>query len=129
MDDAKIGQMVKAHYKSGTYIGEVVEDRGKNYLIKVLAVLKHPLQGDLHNFGETENVFFHQRKALSYQEKMNVSKPAVHPYNDEVPDYLESLKIAVDALEQKLDKEDSTFNQQAALLLEDLRKQYFQKLN
>ncbi|WP_077624983.1 kinase-associated lipoprotein B [Sediminibacillus massiliensis] len=126
MDDAKAGELVKAHYKSGTYIGEVVEDRGDKYLVKVLAVAKHPLQGDLHNYGQTENVFFHQRKALSYQEKMNVSKPAVHPYQEtQAPDYKESLRESLESLKQKLEKEESSFNEKAKQNISDLEKQYF----
>ncbi|SDK08228.1 kinase-associated lipoprotein B [Sediminibacillus albus] len=126
MDNASIGDIVKAHYKSGSYIGEIVEDRGENYLVKVLAVVKHPLQGDLHNYGKTENVFFHQRKALSYLEKMNVSKPAVHPYTeDTIPDYQASLKQSLNEMKEKLTKEDSQFNNQAKESLDDLERHYF----
>ncbi|WP_026569599.1 MULTISPECIES: kinase-associated lipoprotein B [Sediminibacillus] len=127
MENATIGEIVKAHYKSGTYIGEVIEDRGANYLIKVLAVAKHPLQGDLHNYGKTEDVFFHQRKALSWQEKMNVSKPAVHPYTENsIPDYESSLRQSVDELKKKLSKQDNPFNQKAIKSLEELERSYFQ---
>ncbi|WP_226035867.1 kinase-associated lipoprotein B [Aquibacillus saliphilus] len=125
MDNAKIGEIVKAHYNSGTYIGEVIEERGKDYLIKVIAVLKHPLQGDLHNFGQTEDVFFHQRKALSFQEKTNVSRSAVHPFNEAVPDYYVSLKQSVDALKVKLSAKESDFNKKAMKNLGDLEQQYF----
>ncbi|WP_186576421.1 kinase-associated lipoprotein B [Aquibacillus kalidii] len=125
MDDAKNGDIVRAHYRSGSYIGEVMEDRGEKYLIKVLAVVKHPLQGDLHNFGETEGVFFHQRKALSYQEKMNVSKSAVHPYSDTVPSFNESLKDAIHKLRSKLQEKDSEFNQKALASIDQLENEYF----
>ena len=125
MDHAATGEIVKAHYKSGSYIGEIMEDRGANYLVKVLAVVKHPMQGDLHNPGKTEDVFFHQRKALSFQEKMNVPKPAVHPYEGEVPDYQESLRNSLEKLEEKLDRKDTVFNEQAKKTLESLKTQYF----
>lgn len=125
MRDAYIGQRVSANYKSGKYIGEVVEDRGKNYLVKVLAVKKHPIQGDLHNPGETENVFFHQRKALSYQEKMNVPKSAVQPYEGELPDYKDSLRETLKELERELEKSDTEFNRKARENLADLEKWYF----
>ena len=105
-----IGDVVKAHYHSGTYIGLVKEDRGDHYLIEVLAIYKHPLQGDLHNPGEVENVFFHERKALAHHEKMNVKKPAVHPYDEEIPSYADSLKQAVHQYKEKLTNEDSAFN-------------------
>ncbi|UFT98204.1 kinase-associated lipoprotein B [Radiobacillus kanasensis] len=126
MENGQVGDTVKAHYKSGTYVGEIVEDRGQNYLIKVLAVLKHPLQGDIHNYGKTEDVFFHQRKALSFEEKMNVSKSATHPYEEEVPDYKESLKAALNTQKKKFEQEEKTAFQQKALEeLNDLEKRYF----
>ncbi|MYL21140.1 kinase [Halobacillus litoralis] len=126
MSDIQIGSIVKAHYKTGIYIGEVKEDRGKFYLVQMLAVDKHPMQGDLHNPGQTENVFFHQRKALSYLEKANVQKEAVHPYEEtEIPDYNDSLKQSVEKLKQKLNRRDTDFNSHAADRLSDLEKQYF----
>lgn len=125
MRDAYIGQIVTANYNSGKYIGEVMEDRGKNYLVKVLAVTKHPIQGDLHNPGQTDNVFFHQRKALSYQEKMNAPKSAVQPFEGEVPEYQNSLKRAFHELKSKLEENDTEFNQKARDNLLDLEKRYF----
>ncbi|WP_138420276.1 kinase-associated lipoprotein B [Aquibacillus sediminis] len=122
-----IDDIVKAHYKSGTYIGKLVEDRGEKYLVQVLAVIKHPLQGDIHNYGQLDGVFFHQRKALSYLEKMNVNKSAVHPYGEEVPDYQTSLRQAVEALKDKLTKKDTEFNQAALENLNQLEMMYFSK--
>ncbi|MGP4076620.1 kinase-associated lipoprotein B [Halobacillus sp. K22] len=126
MAEFEQGALVKAHYKTGIYVGEVVEDRNRFYLVKILAVDKHPMQGDLHNPGQTEDVFFHQRKALSYNEKANVQKEAVHPFEeDTVPDYNESLKLAVEKLKAKLTRRETEFNQNAKQQLEDLEKQYF----
>lgn len=125
MRDAYTGQLVTANYRSGKYIGEVVEDRDRNYLIKVLAVTKHPTQGDLHNPGQTENVFFHQRKALSYNEKMNVAKSAVQPFEGELPDYNDSLRRSLDELKKKLDENPTAFNEKALDNLNDLEKWYF----
>ena len=62
------GDLVKASYKSGEYIGEIVEMTRSKAAVKVLAVLKHPAQGDLHHPYEVDGVMFMQRKALSYQE-------------------------------------------------------------
>ncbi|PAV28753.1 kinase [Virgibacillus profundi] len=124
MAEVNIGETVRAHYNSGTYIGEVKEDRGDRYLIKVHAVHKHPLQGDLHNPGEVQGVFFHERKALAHHEKMNVKKPAVHPYDEAIPVYSESLKTAVDKYKEKLSAEDSAFNKQALSKLKDLEEFY-----
>jgi kinase-associated protein B len=122
MADISIGDIVRAHYNSGTYIGEVKEDRGKNYLVEVLAVVKHPLQGDLHNPGQVEDVFFHERKALAFHEKANIKKPAVKPFDEKVPDYEESLKLAVDTYRKKLEAEDTEFNQTALKTLNHLEK-------
>ncbi|WP_079478366.1 kinase-associated lipoprotein B [Halobacillus salinus] len=126
MEEFQIGDLVKAHYKSGIYIGKVVEDRNRFYLVQVLAVDKHPMQGDLHNPGKTENVFFHQRKALSYLEKANIQKEAVHPFEGtEAPDYQTSLKESVDKLRKKLERRETEFNESAKQQLDDLEKQYF----
>ncbi|RDW18722.1 kinase [Oceanobacillus arenosus] len=123
-----IGDVVKAHYHSGTYIGVAKEDRGDYYLIEVLAVYKHPLQGDLHNPGEVENVFFHERKALAHHEKMNVKKPAVHPYVEAVPSYGDSLKQAVLQYKEKLSNQDSAFNKLALERLHGLEINYYEKI-
>lgn len=127
MADVAIGDIVQAHYNSGTYIGKVIEDRGKQYLIEVLAVTKHPLQGDLHNPGKVENVFFHERKALAFHEKTNVKKPAVKPFDGEVPAYGESLKEAVEAYRKKLEAEDSAFNKAALNALNHLEETTYKK--
>lgn len=123
-----IGDTVLAHYNSGSYIGEVMEDRGERFLIKVLAVKKHPLQGDIHNYGKIENVFFHERKALAYHEKMNVKKPAVHPFTNEVPLYSESLKRAVAEGKEKLQKKDTEFNRLALQTLTNLEKETYSSI-
>ncbi|WP_373893158.1 kinase-associated lipoprotein B [Virgibacillus natechei] len=127
MADVAIGTTVRAHYNSGTYIGEVKEDRGERYLIEVFAVDKHPIQGDLHNPGEVEDVFFHERKALAHHEKMNVKKPAVRPFDQTIPPYSASLKQAVDNYKEKLKAEDTAFNKKALRTLEGLEEKYYEK--
>ncbi|KHE67606.1 kinase-associated lipoprotein B [Halobacillus sp. BBL2006] len=128
MSELAIGSIVKAHYKSGIYVGEVVEDRNRFYLVKILAVEKHPMQGDLHNPGKTDGVFFHQRKALSYNEKANIQKEAVHPYeSSSIPEYKESLAQSIETLKAKLTRRETEFNQQAYKQLEDLENQYFKQ--
>ncbi|HLQ71779.1 MAG TPA: kinase-associated lipoprotein B [Bacillota bacterium] len=122
---SEIGDIVLAHYNSGSYIGEVIEDRGERDLIKVLAVKKHPLQGDIHNYGKIDGVFFHERKALAFHEKMNVKKPAVHAYTEEIPEYATSLKKAVEDAKEKLKKKDTAFNQLSLKTLERLEKETY----
>jgi kinase-associated protein B len=120
MAEVTIGELVRAHYNSGTYIGQVKEDRGDRYLIEVLAVHKHPLQGDIHHYGAVENVFFHARKALAHREKMNVKKAAVHAFDGQVPDYTESLQQAITIYKEKLSAEDTVYNRAALQKLAEL---------
>lgn len=127
MAEVTIGAIVRAHYNSGTYIGEIKEDRGDRYLIEVFAVHKHPLQGDIHNFGEVDGVFFHARKALAQHEKMNVKKAAVHPFDDQVPEYSTSLLQAIEKYKVKLNSEDTAYNKAALLKLSELEKEYNNK--
>ncbi|WP_404454018.1 kinase-associated lipoprotein B [Oceanobacillus kapialis] len=124
MTDKQIGDKVKAHYKSGTYLGKIVQDRGDKFLVEVLAVWKHPMQGDLHNPNQTEGVFFHERKALAFHEKMNVRKPAVHSFEDTIPDYKESLLEAVQTYKEILKQKDTPYNREALATLERLEKEY-----
>lgn len=128
MKTINLDDIVKAHYHSGTYIGEVKEERGEQFLIEVLAVHKHPLQGDLHNMNQTEDVFFHERKALAQHEKMNVKKPAVHLFNEEVPNYKESLRHSVNDYRAKLEKEATTYHQKALDVLNRLEEEVYKKL-
>ncbi|WP_028783566.1 kinase-associated lipoprotein B [Thalassobacillus devorans] len=125
MSELNIGDAVIAHYKSGSYIGKIIEDRNQFYLVEVLAVEKHPMQGDLHNPGKTEDVFFHERKALSHHEKANISKSAVKSFNGEIPEYEQSLRNAIDKLKDRLKRKESDFNQKAFDQLVALEKSYF----
>lgn len=122
-----VEDIVEVKYNSGKYIGEVLEDRGERYLVKVHAVVKHPTQGDLHNPGETEGVFFQVRKALTHYEKMNVVKSAVKSYDGKIPDYQTSLQEAVAAIKEKLSKKDTVFNKQSLKQIEDLEQHTYTK--
>lgn len=129
MSDIKVGDTVLAHYNSGTYIGIMEEDRRNFALVKVLAVKVHPQQGDLHHPGQAEGIAFPERKALAYQERMNVQKRKVEPYDGEIPDYVESLKQAVKELKETLSAEDSVFNKKSLEKIADLEEHYYQKLD
>lgn len=120
--------IVKADYNSGLYVGEVVEDRRNFVLVKVLAVLKHPDQGDLHKPGQVEGIAFFERKALANQELVNVQKRKVHPYEGDIPSYNESLKNAYDELKETLQQEDTLFNKVSLERLADLEKHYYAKI-
>ena len=55
MSEHAIGDLVIAHYKTGKYVGEITNIRSNGYIVvKILAVLKHPMQGDLHHPKQTE---------------------------------------------------------------------------
>ncbi len=101
--------------------------RPEHYLVKVLAVIKHPLQGDLHNPKDANVPFFHERKALSYLEQTNIPKKMVKPYEDEIPDYKTSLKIAVRNFKLELEKDSSPFAEQSLKNIETLEKEYFKE--
>ncbi|TYP70265.1 kinase-associated lipoprotein B [Paenibacillus methanolicus] len=89
------GELVIAQVKTGEYIGEVVEAGGPRALVKILAVRKHPEQGDLHNPYNPDVPMFHERRALSYTEKTNVPYGDLSPYRGDVPDYKSSLAAAL----------------------------------
>ncbi|MET3699446.1 kinase-associated protein B [Bacillus oleivorans] len=123
--ELKIGDSVTAIYKTGHYYGEITRELENHYTIKVLAVKKHPMQGDLHHPKEAEVPFFHERKALAYREQANVPKPMVKPFNESIPDYKESLAQALSALIESLEKEDTPFSQKSLSCLENLKREYF----
>lgn len=121
------GEPVIAPYKTGKYIAEIVERKPPQVLIKVLAVLKHPTQGDLHHPKRTDVPFFHQRRALSYGEKAWVRENAVKRYDGEIPDYRSSLKRALEEKMSALKEDDSAWAAKSLALLKDLEKDYFKQ--
>ncbi|MGG0787923.1 kinase-associated lipoprotein B [Peribacillus simplex] len=123
--DFKIGDKVTAIYKTGKYIGEVTDIRPAAYLVKVLAVLKHPMQGDLHNPKQTEVSMFHQRRALAFREQTNVPKNMVRNFDEEIPEYKESLREAVEKMKSTLSEAQTEWNDKSLHLLEDLAADYF----
>ncbi|MEK3882838.1 sporulation phosphorelay system protein KapB [Paenibacillus sp. PL2-23] len=100
----EVGDLVKAEVRTGQYVGEVQEVNGPRALVKVLAVLKHPEQGDLHQPYDPDVAMFHERRALSYTEKTNVLLRDITPYHGAVPDYKESLLASAAELEEALDR-------------------------
>ena len=125
MTEFKVGDKVTAIYKTGKYIGEVTNTRPEHYLVRVLGVLKHPMQGDLHNPKEADVMIFHERKALSYREQANIPKKMVRHFEEEVPDYQESLKTALEKMKQELVAANSPWGEQSMKNIESLEKDYF----
>ncbi|MFJ7640345.1 kinase-associated lipoprotein B [Peribacillus sp. NPDC097264] len=121
----KVGDKVTAIYKTGKYIGEITDIRPSAYLVKVLAVMKHPMQGDLHNPKQTEVSMFHQRRALAFREQTNVPMNMVRVYDGDIPDYKESLRVSVEKMARTLTESQTEWNNKSLELLEDLAADYF----
>ncbi|MGN1400221.1 MAG: kinase-associated lipoprotein B [Bacillus sp. (in: firmicutes)] len=122
-----IGQKVTAIYKTGKYIGEITGISELTYLVKILAVCKHPTQGDLHHPKETDVAFFHTRKALAWREQTNVPRNMVKPFEGEIPDYKQSLRESIEKAKQSLQTADSAWNKKSLDALEELELDYFKK--
>jgi kinase-associated protein B len=122
--ELQIGEIVTAIYKTGKYIGEITEIRPQHYLVRVLAVVKHPMQGDLHNPKDADVLIFHERKALSYREQANIPNKMVKPYENEVPDYQESLKEAVVKMRKELKESPFEWAEMSLKALESLERDY-----
>jgi len=125
MSEFQIGDIVTAIYKTGKYIGEITEERVQHYLVRVLAVLNHPMQGDLHHPKSADVQIFHERRALAYREQTNVPKQMVKHYVEEIPEYQESLRIAVDKLSKELVEADSPWADKSLEIIKGLEQDYF----
>ncbi|WP_349407319.1 sporulation phosphorelay system protein KapB [Pseudalkalibacillus sp. SCS-8] len=126
MATIEVGDMVTASYKTGRYIGEVIDFKPKlqKAVVKVLAVLVHPKQGDLHAPNQVDVQFFHERKALAYTEKALVPLSNIKRYEGEIPDYQSSLMEALHKQMDDLKKEDSDFAKASYQKLEILVNDY-----
>lgn len=89
------GDLVTAEYKTGMYIGELVEFGAGKAKVRVMAVIRHPEQGNLHVGHRADNAMFHQRRALAYWEIANMPNASIRRYSGEVPPYAASLKEAL----------------------------------
>jgi kinase-associated protein B len=120
------GDKVVAEYKSGAYIGELLSAEGHWAKVRMLAVLKHPAQGDLHHPGRADVPMFHERRALAFREVANVPAGALKPWNEAaVPDYAESLRVALERELQAMESLGSAFGDKSAAALRQLEKDYF----
>lgn len=125
MSELRIGDHVTAMNKTGKYIGEITDIRPEHYLVKVLAVLKHPMQGDIHHPKDTDVGFFHERRALAFREQTNVPIKMVKLYEEEIPEYKVSLRAAVDKMKQELTETASPWAKECLELVNSLEKDYF----
>ncbi|MEI5907788.1 kinase-associated lipoprotein B [Bacillus spongiae] len=124
MTQLKANDFVIGIYKTGKYIGELVSENETTFVVKILAVLKHPIQGDLHHPKQVDQGFFHERKALSFGEKANIPKIMVKPYEGEVPPYTESLQTTFLDLLMTLREENSAFATRSIAALESIKREY-----
>lgn len=125
MSELQVGETVTAIYKTGKYIGEITDIHPQHYLVRVLAVVKHPMQGDLHNPKEADVLIFHERHALSYREQANIPKQMVKPFEEDVPDYQASLKVAVVKMKNELTDNPTPWAEMSLKMIESLEKDYF----
>ncbi len=120
------GDLVIATYKTGEYVCRYIEERHeRNAVVEVLAVRRHPTQGDLHSPNQVDVPLFHQRKALAFHEKAVVHQVGLVPFEGRLPDYYDSLKEALDAIYEKLKTRDTEWAEQSIQQLQDLEKDYF----
>ncbi|MCM2591383.1 kinase-associated lipoprotein B [Rossellomorea marisflavi] len=124
MKNIQIGDYVTAFYKTGTYIGEVTGERPGSYVVKVLAVVKHPRQGDLHNPGKVDVPLFHERKALAFREQSNIPDKMVKPYEGTIPEYNESLLTAFKEFKEKLSSDPTPHDVKSIEALAEIQKEY-----
>ncbi|MGP4079626.1 sporulation phosphorelay system protein KapB [Pseudalkalibacillus sp. R45] len=126
----EIGDKVTASYKTGRYVGEVIDLKPKldKAVVKILAVLAHPRQGDLHAPNQVDVQFFHERKALAYTEKALVPLSSIKPFEDEVPEYHFSLIKSIKDQMAKLVNDDSDYAKLSYQTLENLLKEYEKKM-
>lgn len=125
MAEFKIGDTVTAIYKTGKYVGEITDLRPQHYLVRVLAVLKHPMQGDLHNPKQADVQIFHERRSLAFREQANIPKQMVKPFDEEVPDYGQSLHDALDTMKEELRTAQSPWGDRSLETVASLEKDYF----
>ncbi|NOU85925.1 kinase [Paenibacillus sp. LMG 31460] len=125
MSNFQIGDRVTAEYKTGAYFGEVVEvSSSMKAAVRILAVKEHPTQGDLHNPMDPSVAFFHQRRALSYQEIALIPISTIRPYAGQIPDYQDSLKRALLTQISKLSDMEAWAGR-SLQELDQLQKEYF----
>ncbi|MGJ5714439.1 sporulation phosphorelay system protein KapB [Staphylococcus equorum] len=111
-------------HKTGCY-GVIIKEEDENQvLVQVEQVIKHPKQGDLHSPTETENVFFHERKALSHFEKRYTTKSHLKSFTEDELPYEQSLQQAITKLELKLKDQDTLHAKKSLENLQQLKKDY-----
>ncbi|MCM3719298.1 kinase-associated lipoprotein B [Fictibacillus phosphorivorans] len=117
-------RLVLASYKTGQYIGEAEDERNQMVLIKVMAVVSHPWQGDLHHPKQADVPFFQERRALSNGERTWVPIHTIKDYEGNLPEYKQSLRNALDEYIAKLKEDGSEWAKRSLDCLFQLEKDY-----
>jgi|HigsolmetaGSP11D_1036233.scaffolds.fasta_scaffold09859_2 kinase-associated protein B len=121
------GDIVAVRSKTGEYVAKFLSYRNEKYaVVEILAVLKHPTQGDLHFPNRVDVPLFHQRRAHAFREKVVVNHHAITSFDGEIPDYESSLKKAVEDKIAALEVKGNEWAQKSIALIKDLEKDYFQ---
>jgi kinase-associated protein B len=119
-----VGDKVIAEYKSGEYIGEIIELTPSNKLaVRIASVMKHPDQGDLHHPMQGDAQRFMQRRALAFGEIALIVPHNARPYEGHVPAYEASLKDSVDREKRRLEQL-ALWAKRSLVELEGLEKDY-----
>jgi kinase-associated protein B len=122
----KVGDYVIASYKSGDYVGELLTFNHPKSKVRVVAVVKHPMQGDLHHPQQIDVAMFHQRRALSYREVANIPVSDIVVYEQStVPEYNTSLHNALNTEIEAMQKLNTPFGNKAAEELLRLKQEYW----
>src|SRR5690606_2815173 len=93
-------------------------------VVRIEAVLEHPMQGDLHHPYQTQVALFHERKASANGEHVLVHLSSLQAYDAEVPAYNASLQTAYEALVNEMKDRDDDYGNHALRALDQLKKEY-----
>ncbi|MFS0863716.1 kinase-associated lipoprotein B [Fredinandcohnia sp. 179-A 10B2 NHS] len=124
-EEFNLGDIVTGIYKTGKYIGEITNIRPEHYLVKVKAVLRHPMQGDIHSPKDVNVPLFQERRALAFNEQTNVPKKMVRHFEGEIPDYKMSLQESVHTIKHELETEATEWALRSLENIKTLEKDYF----
>ena len=123
----QVGSLVLASNKSGVYIAEIIDLLPPKATIQTLAVVKHPLQGDLHHPYESNVPVFHQRRALSYRERFMAPLSQLEAYEGDVPEYQDSLRTSIEREIIELQQQGGKWAELSVEQLHLLKQEYFNK--
>ncbi|MEX2416254.1 MAG: sporulation phosphorelay system protein KapB [Paenibacillaceae bacterium] len=122
-----LGTLCMVDYKTGRYIAEFVEKSQNNHsraIVKIISVVDHPQQGDLHHPYQVDVPIFHQRKASAYMEHVLLPMNIIEIYSGEALDYSSSLANAVQRQLQELAGKDDEWSNKAREQLLLLNNEY-----